>query len=230
MMRGRPRTARSYKKRRLYRAKRRLRRRRVGIMGRPSGIPVRRRARLRYVDNIELTSSTGVIASHVFRANSIYDPDLTGTGHQPMGRDQMAQFFAHYVVVGSKITVEWLNNAGSSASESPCIVGVYLNSDTSVTYTDINSFKEAKRGSFKTMQWVFMPVTTYKYSAKKFYNIKDVKDNVRRIGAPIGLNPDDGAYYQLLLQAIGSYSASLTARVTIDYIVDFSEPQDIAVS
>lgn len=35
-----------------------------------------------------------------FRLNSLYDPDLTGTGHQPYGFDQMAALFNRYRVYG----------------------------------------------------------------------------------------------------------------------------------
>lgn len=217
------------KRRAIYRARRRYRKRLPGIMSRP-GIPIGTRARLRYVDNIQMSSASGVMGTHFFRANSIYDPDFTGTGHQPMGRDEMANYFNHYVVVGAKLTVEWLNASADSSSETPTLVGCYTTADTTLTYTDLNSYREAKRGDIKTLQWVFMPTTRAKYSAKKFYNVANVKDNYDRLGAAVGSNPTEGAFFLIACQGIGTGSASLTARVTIDYIVDFSEPKDLGTS
>ena len=44
--------------------------------------------------------------SHVFRGNSLYDPDATGIGVQPYGFDQVCPtFFNNYNVRSSKITV-----------------------------------------------------------------------------------------------------------------------------
>lgn len=40
------------------------------------------------------TAATG----HMFRLNSVYDPDYTATGHQPRGYDQWAALYAYYRV------------------------------------------------------------------------------------------------------------------------------------
>lgn len=229
MKRGRSNAGyRTNKKRKIYRAKRRSRKSTIAKV--PAGFPMGRRNTMRYVENITMSSSAGVMATHLFSANGIYDPDITGLGHQPYGYDQMAAYFNHYVVIGSKITVNWMNEPGSAVSENPSVVGVYLSDQTTVPYGNVNSFVEAKRGQFKNVQWMFMPTTTGRYSAKKFFNIKDVKDNVLRIGANNGTQPTDQAYYQVILQALGGSNASMTARVTIDYIVEWSEPRSLATS
>jgi len=57
---------------------------------------------LRYVDNFSLNPSSSTAAVHVFRANSLYDPDLTSTGHQPM-------FFDNYGALYSKYRVNYAN-------------------------------------------------------------------------------------------------------------------------
>jgi hypothetical protein len=43
--------------------------------------------------------------NYFFTANGLYDPDITGTGHQPMGFDTMMTFYEQYTVVSSAITV-----------------------------------------------------------------------------------------------------------------------------
>jgi len=42
---------------------------------------------------------------HVFRMNSLFDPDRTGVGHQPYGRDQLANIYNRYRVNGFKYEV-----------------------------------------------------------------------------------------------------------------------------
>ena len=52
----------------------------------------------------------GIPASHSFSCNGLYDPDITGVGHQPLGFDQLMPFFAKYTVIGAKIRVLFSNS------------------------------------------------------------------------------------------------------------------------
>lgn len=56
----------------------------------PDGLPSRLFTVLAYNDRITLTQGTaGLPAVHVFRLNSLFDPDLTGVGHQPRYHDAL---------------------------------------------------------------------------------------------------------------------------------------------
>ncbi len=100
---------------------------RPGNQGLPLGKTFK--TKLRYVTQLELGSGTNDFASHHFyRANSAFDPDLTGTGHQPMGYDQLALFYDHYTIIGSKITCNYHNVGGSN----PIVCGIRLR-DTNET-------------------------------------------------------------------------------------------------
>lgn len=63
-----------------------------------------------------------VIATHVFSANGMFDPDVTGVGHQPLGFDEMTAFFDHYTVIGSRIRIDF---NGSDANQT-MLVGIAL--------------------------------------------------------------------------------------------------------
>jgi len=58
--------------------------------------PQRLRRTLRYVDWVNLTSTSGGQAYYQFRANSLFDPDLSGTGHQPRFFDQLCASVGPY--------------------------------------------------------------------------------------------------------------------------------------
>jgi hypothetical protein len=59
--------------------------------------------------------NTGNAIHHFFSANGIYDPNVSGTGHQCIGFDQMMLSFEQYTVVGSKATLSYVPpNTGSS--------------------------------------------------------------------------------------------------------------------
>lgn len=70
------------------------------------------RTTLRYFGNfISLDpGAAGIAATQVFSANGLYDPDITGGGHQPVGFDQLMQLYDHYSVVGAKIRAYFQNN------------------------------------------------------------------------------------------------------------------------
>lgn len=74
-------------------------------------------------------ASSGLGAVQVFRANSLYDPDLSGVGHQPRYRDIMASVYERYAVESSSIEVCFWAPGSSSAGQ--CNVYVTLRpSDT----------------------------------------------------------------------------------------------------
>ena len=50
-----------------------------------------------------------------FNLNSIYDPNRTGTGHQPMGHDQWAVFYQRYRVYGVTYDINLTNMNADSA-------------------------------------------------------------------------------------------------------------------
>lgn len=93
----------------------------------------------RYCANQSVQSSTGVMANYVFSCNGMYDPDITGTGGQPLYFDQMTAIYNHYTVIGSKVTIKVLN-----ASPSTGIIGcgILINDDTATTPTTLEGMNE----------------------------------------------------------------------------------------
>jgi hypothetical protein len=71
---------------------------------------------LRYSTSFALSSVAGAVVTYVFRANDLFDPDLTGTGHQPMGFDQMMVFYQHFCVVKARIIVTAKTESGDQCT------------------------------------------------------------------------------------------------------------------
>jgi hypothetical protein len=68
---------------------------------------------LRYGEQVTLNPGSGSNASYVFAMNGLYDPNITGTGHQPYGFDEYcaaagAGPYNRYTVVKSRLHA-WLN-------------------------------------------------------------------------------------------------------------------------
>jgi len=61
----------------------------------------------RYVSRVTVPAAgfAGNTRGWVFRANSLFDPDFTGFGHQPLYHDQMTPNYEKYQVIASTIRV-----------------------------------------------------------------------------------------------------------------------------
>lgn len=78
---------------------------------------------------------------HTFRLNSTFDPDETGVGHQPKGRDVMAGIYNDYTVTGCKYNVQFV-----SASSAKQLVGCLIttNATLGATFDSQNEIMETK--------------------------------------------------------------------------------------
>lgn len=118
-----------------YSRKRFRRRDRVVKIPRSRGvIPAGTVCRLKYAANFVLTANLGVLNIHKFRLNGLYDPDQTGTGHQPMGFDQISLRYYKYRVYRVRWIVQFQAPTGTNA----CQVHVIpVNATTTPSYDDI---------------------------------------------------------------------------------------------
>lgn len=77
--------------------------------------------RMRYCEVI--TFSTTSVLHQVWNMNSIFDPNATGTGHQPMYHDIFQSVYAHYTVLGSKITARYASTTDGFTARVGLAVG-----------------------------------------------------------------------------------------------------------
>jgi len=66
--------------------------------------PERIFTKLKYTELLIFTSTSGAVSANIYSQNSLFDPNVTGTGHQPLGFDQLSVLYSAYKVYGSKIT------------------------------------------------------------------------------------------------------------------------------
>lgn len=150
-----------------------------------------------------------------------------------MGYDTWSSLYNHYVVTGAKISIKSLSASGSALHNDPAAYGIYFSDDTSVPYTDFTGFVEAKRGTYGTVTGQRNTVSrTAKWSARRYFDVKDVKDNMLRIGAPISNSPNELCMANIWWQCLDSSQATSEQDfvITIDFVARFSEPKDLAQS
>lgn len=185
----------------------------------------------RYTETILINPVAGYAGDYVFSANGVYDPNITGTGHQPYGFDQMMAMFNHCYVIGSKITVRMVSNQSI-----PAWLGVALRPNaTSLSGTLTDVLIEQPGLSKKLVPLTGDRTTTISrgFSAYKFFS----KNRKSLIGDETytntnAANPPEQAYYHVLLMPYNS-SDDLTSNVicvSIDYHCVFAEPAILSQS
>jgi len=92
------------------------------VRARGSLIPDAFLVKLKYSELFGFTYTPPIVSDPVsavyqFRLNSIYDPNLTGTGHQPLGHDQWALFYNRYLVYGCKFVVTFTSISTTDQGE-----------------------------------------------------------------------------------------------------------------
>lgn len=82
------------------------------------------------------TPASGVVFQQVYRGNSPYDPDYTGTGVQPVGFDEYSAFYTNYFCPASRIKVSTIDTSGSAAPVISELVVVPTTSATTLASVD----------------------------------------------------------------------------------------------
>lgn len=184
--------------------------------------PAKARALLRYSQVITLTTSTGLTDLNIFRAASIFDPDWTGTGHQPYGHDTYQSIYNHYMVDSATLTMTPITTGSSQ------IFGISLTDDTTVQ-GDYNTVRETKGTRVGVAVGTGPRETLTKvYSRKQNFNSASDKP----LSANFGASPAEDMYFHCWAEAPTSTTGATTVSylITISYIVDMWELKDLGQS
>ena len=182
------------------------------------------RTQLRYFGNfISLNPGLGGVASsHIFSANGLYDPDITGTGHQPIGFDELMALYDHYTVIGAKIRV-YFNNLDSSNNQFGTVVvrdGPSASTDTREIvengYVSMCHLATAGTGGDKGQ------VATSVDIAKFLGRSNALADS--QLKGSSAANPSEQVYFHVSAFPADQVDAgNVTATVILDYDVIFHE-------
>lgn len=191
--------------------------------------PVRTHKTLRYHTNVSVATTAGAVATYIFRANDLFDPDFSGTGHQPMGFDQMMVFYNHFAVDRCRIIVNAANTAASSlhagirldASSTPLTSPDQILEFGGTTY-DVLEAKNAY-GSSKTFM---LDVDIARIQGIPRKNI--ATDPSLRGDA--GTSPTELTYFHLFVWDPLSSNGTVNFDVTLEQSAYFLEPRDATLS
>ncbi len=190
---------------------------------------------LYYVTNLSLTApNTGAVVSYVFSANGMFDPDITGTGHQPIGFDQMMALYEQYTVTRSVINCRFRPNSRMQ-------FGIALSPDTAVI-TNPSQFVEnglvnfrAYSGFGSTEVGIPIPNLSLSCDVKGYFGPmteREMLNNVNLFGTAAA-NPTEQVYFMISAwQGIGldasAHNCDFDALISYDAI--FWEPRKVGES
>lgn len=190
--------------------------------------PFKKLVKMRYVDNVSLNPSAGSLAEYAFRANSVFDPDSTGVGHQPAYYDQASAMYNHYRVISAACTATFYNNGPVDTEGIACIVKLDDDGTLSPLLTDVLEDESGLTwGPLRTSATEDVRILKLNFNSDSFFG-----DKIDGTTAEFGVNPIDMAYFTV---AIGPMDMNADigpfgVLVEIDYMVECTERKDLVPS
>jgi len=189
-----PKRAIKYKQQKLQRKSRK-----VSVPRAPGGLPGFLYADLDYYQYLNIDPSAS-IANNTLNCNSLYDPDQSGTGHQPNGYDQICAMYSRYVVLSSTLTARFFPQG--SANNTPLAGGCNTYDGSSPYPSGAITMLEQSNGthvhfSKNSSTYITIPKIVHTFSATKWFGLKDISDNRESIGALTNASPTRRAYFLL---------------------------------
>lgn len=192
------------------------------------GFPKKMLVKQKYQETITLTSTSGALASYLFRLNSLYDPNYTSTGHQPMYFDQFMALYNHYTVIGCKMVVRMIPFENNGVPMKVCL---WQNDDTTVTPSSFSELAEQSKSQTRLIGSDGSNQTTLRlnWSARKTFG-KNPLENFDLRGNS-GANPTEQSLGTISVQAGDELSTvAVLCQVYMEFISVYTELKDISGS
>jgi len=188
---------------------------------------LRTRKKVPYFETVTFAGSVSAVAAYLFSTNGCFDPNVTGTGHQPNGFDEVMKFYNHYTVVSSKIRVMFTNRTANT-----CHVGLSVSGSTSVS-TDYTVNIENGQLIFASINPAgidgSMCVLRTSCNAGAFQGLQNTMDDPDMRG-DTSTNPAEQQYFVLTVwDAATANAPTVLLDVFIEYDVVFHEPKKAAL-
>lgn len=197
----------------------------------------------KYGEDFTLTNAAANLpVSYAFRANSMFDPNLTGLGAQPryydtlLGADGGSAPYGRYVVLAAKITATVFARSDSVLNNK--LWNAWFSIRALHTNSAPTSKEEMMEGTFMKRMPICNNQTgmprrlTFYIPLKKLYGCKDVTDDLNNYGAGYNGNPAESATFicSMCPQGSGDVGASFDVMVRIKYYCMLYAPNAVASS
>ncbi len=214
--------------------------------------------KVRYSRGINFNTNNDQVALYTFSANDLFDPDKTGTGHQPRGFDEFMAIYSQFTVKSAKISIVWSMGAyngpvtedatkdldqrfpysGNSSLRAcpPVVAGVMKSTDTSLGAGTVYEQQEKER-----QKWCHInsqsgsKVVATSCDISDFFGRPALTGHADYVGTA-STSPANQVYFhcwagQNTTEPITSPSElRIRANIVITYDAVFTEPKPLAAS
>lgn len=194
----------------------------------PGLFPTTAKATLKYSESIAFDSSDSTPVLQVMSGNGLYDPNITGTGLQPLGFDQWMSIYNHYRVSACRCVII----CPSQATPDNIIAVTFSATSSALSQSHIASFAEMPYTTIQNSPSNFyggQKLITPWYSVKNFYRLKSIV-GADDLAGTASSNPADGVFFHINVGALSGNPPSVSLLITIEYRVEFFEPKIPGVS
>ncbi len=186
------------------------------------GFPNKLIVRHKYVENVGLTSTTGALNYNNFSCNGMYDPNITGTGHQPMYFDTLTGIYNHYTVVASSIRVTFNSNVNTNT----ILVGIMQNDDSVITPTSASALAEQYNARILSVAQTDPNVITMSWTAVGTFGGDPLSND--NLQGTVSTNPPEQTVWTIFAQSADLISTiGCNALVELEYTAVWEELKDL---
>lgn len=182
----------------------------------------------KYCDAFTITSTSGSTGTWSYSCNGLYDPNVSGGGHQPSYFDVCTTIYNHYTVIASRAKLQVTIKDGTAVS-SPMIVSMFINDDSTVSGGYLAGPEQ--RDSVSTLVQVNggapPSVLRLGWSAAKVFGPNPLaNDNLQ---GNVSQNPPEQSMFTVMQgPADSASSVTLQYMIEIEYIAIWDELKDFA--
>ena len=240
-------------------SKRRGRNARVTVPRSKLGFPTSMSTTVRYTQRLDVAPTSLDTLTFTFAANDIFDPDVTGGGHQPRGSQEYAVIYDTFTVTSSRVLVNWMfegyggpstvsstgalqsrsEDSTTSPAVSPVICGIFKSNKGYGGSIKVADQMEQDRTTWTVMNTQSSTKSTSASSDfSEFFGKQDLiaADGYSGTtgGSLVGSSPSEKVFYHIWA-ARGSDDypdgvCKTTAYVTIEYKVTYTSPKKLDAS
>lgn len=195
-------------------------------------LPSKVSVRMKYWEYVSLDPTAGQFGTYVYCPSSLYDPNYTGTGHQPMGFDQFAALYSHYTVERCKIVVSAFPQTVNTV---PAVLGVLTSHDNGSAGPWPKVLEQQPTPPHAMLAGTAnvaskYPTVTSTYNARAISGVVDLVDS--DLAALVTASPADNYFFVIFYQALDqSADLSWTAfAVSLEYHAVFYSRKEVIQS
>jgi len=185
--------------------------------------------KLKYATTIS-TNTVGNVGQYVMNLNSLWDPDRTGTGHQPYGFDNLANLYNRYRVIATG----WRVQQPSFSTSSSIITAGISSNDPNISWADTGVMLENPRTKYITQNGgapaetlrgkIYLPKLV---GRSKTQYMADDQYQATVLASPLEFM---GLYLQTFSGSTGLPLGGVALQVVLEYTVEFFDSKHVVQS